>query len=138
MSDLQKSVLIPEGVAPPGGKYTHAIRVRGGELLFRSGQGAFDPAGEFGGENDAAAQTRQGFDNIGNVLKTAGGSFDHVVELMCYIVGRDSVPGYMEARTTIFEETFPDGNYPTANLLVIEGLADERFLVEISAVAALP
>ena len=138
MSDLQKSVLIPEGVAPPGGKYTHAIRVCGGELLFISGQVAIDPAGEFVGENDAASQTRQVFDNIGNVLKTAGGSFDDVVELMCYIVGRDSVPGYMEARTAIFEEIFPDGNYPTATLLVIEGLADERFLVEVSAVAALP
>ena len=138
MSNLQKSVLIPEGVAPPGGKYTHAIRVRGGELLFISGQVAIDPAGGFVGENDAAAQTRQVFANIGNVLKTAGGSFDDVVELMCYIVGRDSVPGYMEARAAIFEEIYPAGNYPTATLLVIEGLADERFLVEVSAVAALP
>ena len=138
MSNLQKSVLIPEGVAPPGGKYTHAIRVRGGELLFISGQVAIDPAGGVVGENDAAAQTRQVFANIGNVLKTAGGSFDDVVELMCYIVGRDSVPGYMEARAAIFEEIYPAGNYPTATLLVIEGLADERFLVEVSAVAALP
>ena len=110
-----------------------------GHQAVRAGSSGFaaEPFVHHIGENDAAAQTRQVFDNIGNVLKTAGGSFDDVVELMCYIVGRDSVPGYMEARTTIFEETFPDGNYPTANLLVIEGLADERFLVEVSAVAAL-
>lgn len=44
----------------------------------------------------------------------------------------------MEAGTAIFDEEFPDGNYPTATLLVVEGLASEDFLVEVSAVAALP
>ena len=138
MSDLQRSVMIPEGVAAPGGKYTHAIRVRGGELLFISGQVATDAAGEFVGKDDAAAQTRQVFENLGNVLETAGGSFADVVELMYYLVGRDSVAPFMEARTAIFDEIFPDGNYPTATLLVVEGLASEDFLVEVSAVAALP
>ena len=138
MSDLQRSVMIPEGVAPPGGKYTHAIRVRGGELLFISGQVSVDATGEFVGKNDAAAQTRQIFENLRNVLKTAGGSFADVVELMYYLVGRDSVAPFMEARTAIFDEIFPDGNYPTATLLVVEGLASEDFLVEVSAVAALP
>ena len=138
MSDLQRSVMIPEGVAPPGGKYTHAIRVRGGELLFISGQVSVDATGEFVGKNDAAAQTRQIFENLRNVLKTAGGSFADVVELMYYLVGRDSVAPFMDARTAIFDEIFPDGNYPTATLLVVEGLASEDFLVEVSAVAALP
>ena len=138
MSDLQRSVMIPEGVAPPGGKYTHAIRVRGGELLFISGQVSIDADGEFVGKGDAAAQVRQIFENLGNVLKTAGGSFADVVELMYYIVGRESLPAFMEARTAVFDEIFPDGNYPTATLLVVEGLASEDFLVEVSAVAALP
>lgn len=137
MSDIERSVLIPEGVAPPGGKYTHAIRVRGGELLFISGQVSIDASGEFVGKDDVGAQTRQVFDNLGNVLKTAGGSFADVVELMYYIVGRGSMAGFMEARTAIFDEIFPDGNYPTATLLVVEGLASEDFLVEVSAVAAL-
>ena len=92
MSNLQRSVVIPQGVAPPGGKYTHAIRVRGGELLFISGQVSIDPAGEFVGKDDAAAQTRQVFENLSNVLKTAGGTLADVVELMYYVVGRDSVP----------------------------------------------
>ncbi len=138
MSNLERSVLIPDGVAPPGGKYTHAIRVRGGELLFISGQVAIDATGEFVGKGDVATQTRQVFENLGNVLKTAGGSFADVVELMYYIVGRSSVAGFMEARTAIFDEIFADGNYPTATLLVVEGLASEDFLVEVSAVAALP
>ena len=138
MSDLQRSVMIPDGVAPPGGKYTHAIRVRGGELLFISGQVAINAAGDFVGKDDVVTQTRQVFENLGHVLKTAGGSFADVVELMYYIVGRSSVAGFMEARTAIFDEAFPDGNYPTATLLVVEGLASEDFLVEVSAVAALP
>ena len=138
MSNLQRSEMIPEGVAPPGGRYTHAVRVRGGELLFISGQVAVNAAGEFVGRDDAAAQTRQVFENLGRVLKSAAGSFSDVIEFMYYIAGRSSVPSFMEARTAIFDEIFPDGSYPTATLLVVEGLASEDFLVEISAVAALP
>lgn len=138
MSNLERSVLIPEGVAPPGGKYSHAIRVRGGELLFISGQVSIDATGEFVGKDDVATQTRQVFENLSNVLKTAGGSFADVVELMYYIAGRSSVAAFMEARTALFDEIFPDGSYPTATLLVVEGLASEDILVEISAVAALP
>ena len=72
MSNLERSVLIPDGVAPPGGKYTHAIRDRGGELLFISGQVAIDAAGDFVGKDDVVTQPRQVFENLGNVLKSRG------------------------------------------------------------------
>ena len=42
MSELQRSFVEPEGVAPPAGKYSHAIRVRGGEMLFIAGPDAPD------------------------------------------------------------------------------------------------
>ena len=42
----------------------------------------------------------------------------------------------MEARTAVFDEVYPKGDYPPATLLVVGGLANEDFLVEVSALAA--
>ena len=137
MTGLQRSILQPEGVAPPSGKYSHAVRARGGELLVIAGQVPTDIDGNLVGEGDVAAQTRQVFENTGNVLKSAGGSFSDVVELTYYIVGRESVQGFLDARTAIFDRVFPNGGYPPATLLVVGGLAREEFLLEVSGLAVL-
>ena len=70
------------------------------------------------------------------VLAGAGSSFADVVEFTYYIVGRESLPGFMDARTAVFDEVYPEGDYPPATLLVVGGLANEDFLVEVSALAA--
>ena len=109
MSALQRSFVEPEGVAPPAGKYSHAIRVRGGEMLFIAGQIATDVDGNLVGAGDAAAQTRQIFANIDNVLKGAGGSFADVVEFTYYLAGRAAVQPFLDARSEIFRRGFSRG-----------------------------
>jgi len=138
MSELQRSFVEPEGVAPPAGKYSHAIRVRGGEMLFIAGQIATDVDGDLVGAGDAAAQTRQIFANIDKVLKGAGGSFADVVEFTYYLAGRAAVQPFLDARSEVFDEVFPTGKYPTATLLIVDGLVREDLLLEISALAVLP
>ncbi len=138
MAESYSKIFKPEGVAPPGGKYNHAVRVRGGEFLIIAGQIATDINGKLVGANDAGAQTKQVFANLDAILKSAGGSWDNVVELMYYIVGRKNVQPFMDARTAIFAEKYPKANYPTATLLVVEGLAREELLIEVSGVAILP
>ena len=138
MSALERSFVEPEGVAPPAGKYSHAVRVGGGEMLFIAGQIATDVDGNLAGAGDAAAQTRQIFANIDNVLKGAGGSFADVVEFTYYLAGRATVQPFLEARSEVFDEVFPTGKYPTATLLVVDGLVREDLLLEISALAVLP
>ena len=59
------------------------------------------------------------------------------VEFTYYIVGRENVQGFIEARTGIFDELYPDKAYPPATLLVVGGLANESFLLEVSALAVL-
>ena len=71
-------------------------------------------------------------------LEGVGASFSNVVEFTTYVVGQDSVQGFIEGRTEVFPTIFPDGDYPPNTLLVIGGLVREEFLVEVSAVAALP
>lgn len=127
----------PEGVHAPPGKYSHAARVEEGRrLLVIAGQVALDMDGELVGEGDVGAQTRQVFRNMEAVLAGAGGSFADVVEFTYYVVGREHTAGFIEARTSIFDAAYPDGRYPPATLLVVGGLANERFLVEVSALAA--
>ena len=126
----------PNGVHVPPGKYSHAARAEG-PLIVVAGQVALDIDGELVGENDVAAQTRQVFDNMQGVLAGSGTSYANVVEFTYYIVGRETVPGFMDARTAVFDEAYPDGDYPPATLLVVGGLANEDFLVEVSALATL-
>ena len=137
MTQSQRSLENPEGVHPPIGRYSHLARFKASEFLVLAGQVAIDLEGRLEGEDDVAAQTRQVFENIGRILESAGASFGNVVEFTTYVVGRESVQPYLDVRTGIFDDIFPDGAYPPNTMLVISGLAREDLLVEISTVAAL-
>jgi enamine deaminase RidA (YjgF/YER057c/UK114 family) len=106
--------------------------------LFIAGQLGLDTAGNLVGRGDAEAQSRQAFLNIGQVLADASATFSNVVEFTTYVVGRESIGPFIQARIELFDDIFPYGDYPPNTLLVVDGLVREEFLVEIKAVAALP
>ena len=138
MTQLKRTIVNTDKAPQPIGAYSQAIRTGPGELLFMAGQVAVDIDGNPVGAGDMVAQTRQVFKNLGGVLEGVGASFSNVVELTTYVVGRESVQGFIEARTDIFPTIFPDADYPPNTLLIIDGLVREEFLVEVKAVAALP
>ena len=138
MTELQRIIVNTDEAPQPIGAYSQAIRVRAGELVFVAGQVALDTNGNLVGDGDVAAQTRQVFENIGRILVSVGASFGNVVEFTTYLVGRDSVRPFMQARTEVFPTMFRDEDYPPNTLLIVDGLVREEFLVEIKAVAALP
>ena len=138
MADSRRTVVTADGVAPPSGLYSHAVRVSGADLLFVSGQTAGDADGNLVGEGDAAAQTRQVFHNLGKVLGAAGAGFGDVVEFTVYLVGAESVGPFLETRAEVFREQYPDGGYPCSTLVNVESLGGGKALVEVSATAAIP
>ena len=138
MSQLQRTIINSSEAPQPLGAYSQAVRVKGGELLFVAGEVSLDAAGNLVGAGDVAVQTRQVFHNLAQVLSRSGANFRNVVEFTTYLVGRDSIQPFLEARAAIFPSLFPDGDYPPNTLLIINGLVREEFLVEIKAVAALP
>jgi enamine deaminase RidA (YjgF/YER057c/UK114 family) len=138
MSGLQRTTVNPAGVSPPLGRYSQLVRVRAGELLFLAGQVGVDSDGKLVGRDDVGLQVEQIYRNIGEVLRSAGASFGNVVQFTTYIVGRENVEPFLEARTGIVDELFPDYDYPPSTLLVIDGLAREEYLAEVTAIAALP
>lgn len=138
MAGQHRTVVNTPAAPQPIAAYSQAIRASSSDLLFIAGQVSVDLAGEVVGVGDAAAQTRQVFENLGNILASQGASMTDVVEFTTYVVGRESADGYIQGRSQVFPELFPDQDYPANTLLIIGGLAREVFLVEISAIAAVP
>ena len=135
---MTKKPLAPSTVAPPGGSYTHAIAVdQPGQLLFIAGQVPVDRDGQLVGKGDVAAQAKQVYANIANLVQAAGGTMADVVQFRAYLISRDLFPALVAARNEVFAEAFPDKNYPTSTLVIVTGLANPDWLVEVEAVAAL-
>ena len=138
MAELQRAAITTGQAPAPLGAYSVGMTVNAGRLVYVAGQVGVNTAGELMGPGDAAAQTQQVFENIGNILAAAGAGFGNVVEFTTYVVGRGAVQGFIEGRNRVFPDIFPNGDYPPNTLLVVDGLVREEFLVEIKAVAALP
>jgi 2-iminobutanoate/2-iminopropanoate deaminase len=93
--------LAPKAIGP----YSQAIRA--GSLVFVSGQVPIDPAtGAIVGEG-IAAQTRRVFQNIGEILKAGGASFDHVVRTTVFLADMDDFAAMNEVYATFFAPPFP-------------------------------
>ncbi|MBS2547996.1 RidA family protein [Catenulispora sp. NL8] len=76
-----EAVASPSG-APPAGPYSPALRV--GDLLFVSGQGPFDAAGQRCGQT-FAEQAHAVFDNLAALAAAAGTGLDRAVRLGAYL-----------------------------------------------------
>ena len=138
MTQLQRRAFNPGAAPRPLGAYSQAMEVQPGRLLYIAGQVGLDAHGNLPRAGDAAAQTRQAFENLGNVLSGSGASFANVVEFTTYLVGRESIQPFIDTRSRLFSGLFPDGQYPPNTLLLVAGLVREELLVEIKAVAVLP
>ncbi|HXH07046.1 MAG TPA: RidA family protein [Vicinamibacterales bacterium] len=83
------------------GPYSQAIRA--GTLLFVSGQVPIDPATGALVDGDIRAQTRRVLDNIGEILRAAGASYDAVVRATVFLADLDD----FAAMNEVYAEYFP-------------------------------
>ena len=93
------------------------------------------PDGSLPGDGSVHAQTRQSFANLGTVLTALGLQFTDVLRFSTFVVGRSSIEPFMKARLEVFAEIYPDGAYPPNTLVLVSGLVEEQFSVEIEALA---
>jgi 2-iminobutanoate/2-iminopropanoate deaminase len=122
----------PKGLSDPRPRYSQGILAEGGRLLFIAGQTASDAQGNVVGKGDIKAQTRQVFENIKAVLEAAGGSFDNMVMTTTYITDRKYREGYNEVRRDVYKK-----DPPTSTLVIVSGLANEDYMIEIAGIAVL-
>jgi reactive intermediate/imine deaminase len=120
----------PEGLTQPA-TYSHVVKF--GNLLFISGQVAFDPAGKLVGENDMKAQVRQVLENLKTALASQKADFSNVVKINTYTTNVEAYLAAAEVRVEYFK-----GNLPASTLVEISKLARPGLMVEIEAIAALP
>ena len=87
------------------GPYSQAIRA--GSLLFVSGQVPIDPATGQIVNGDIAAQTHRVFQNIGEILKAGGASFDHVVRTTVFLADMNDFAAMNAVYATYFSAPAP-------------------------------
>ena len=128
---MEREFLNPSGLHAPQAHYSHVARA--GQTLYISGQLAMDRSGAVVGIGDARAQARQCYDNLATILAHYGGSFRHLIKTTTYITHWGYRPLVAAAR----DEVFAAPPYPANTLVVVQGLAEPHFLVEIEGIAVL-
>ncbi len=126
---MPKQTINPPALSKPTG-YSHVVKA--GNTVYIAGQIAMNAKGEVVGVGDVPTQGKQVFANLEAAVKAAGGVKEDIVSITTYLVNRDHLPAYREARAAFFGE-----NPPTSTLLIISGLALPELLIEVSAVAVL-
>jgi enamine deaminase RidA (YjgF/YER057c/UK114 family) len=111
--------------------YNHGVIA--GNTLYMAGQVARDERGNIVGPNDAAAQARQVYKNIGTVLAAAGADWAHIVKITTYLLDRADSPAVTQVRY----EHLGDHRPPHTGL-IIAGLGSPEVRLEVDVVAVLP
>lgn len=120
------------------GAYSPVATAGSGELVAVAGQFCTDGNGDFRHGSDAGSQVRGAFENVGIALRAVGLDFENVFKFTTFVVGRGTIPEFMRVRKEMFADIYPEGIYPPNTLLVVNGLVEERFVVEIEALAVRP
>ena len=126
----------PQGMAEPLGRYSQISIVRDQDIAFIAGQVGLMENGELAGDGSFPYQVTQTFNNIGIALKAIGAKFSDVAKTATFIVAGEPIEEFMKARTAVFEQIYPDGQYPPNTILVVNRLVEERLLVEIEVTVA--
>jgi len=107
-----------------------------GRAVYLSGQVGVDRNNRLAGP-DAESQARQIYLNIEATLKELGGDLNSLLRTQIYIVGRESIAGHRKARKELFDSRRMTIK-PASTLLLVAGLAQEEWLVEVEGIALLP
>lgn len=114
--------------APPAGAYTQAVEVSGAtRTLYISGQVGNDRVGATPDSFDA--QCRLVWANLLAQLRAAEMDLDNIVKLVTIVPDHANVAASRAVRAEILGDRRP------ASTLVVAGLADPKWKIEIEAVA---
>lgn len=125
------------GKARPRGAYPHFQRA--GPFVFISGTSARNPDNTIRGAEvdemgttrlDIREQTAAVIENIRDILETAGGGLENLVELTVYLVNMNDFAGYNEVYGQYFT---PDG--PARTTVAVHQLPHPHLLIEIRGTA---
>ncbi len=112
--------------------FSMATMTQSARLMHISGQVAQDVTGKTVGPGDIEKQTIQVLENTKTLVSEQGGSLSDICKITIFLISRDHLPTVMDVRRRYF--TRP---YPATSAVIVVGLANSEFMIEIEALAAL-
>ncbi|MBA3868387.1 MAG: RidA family protein [Anaerolineae bacterium] len=110
-----------------------AVVNKSAKLVYVGGQNAVNVKGEVVGD-DIATQSAQAYKNVIMALEAAGATMADVFKMTIYMVqGQSFGDGYAAIMPLIDPKSPP----PTVAGIMVAGLANPKYLIEIEAVAAI-
>lgn len=125
-----KKIVNPKNVHRPFG-YSHAMQVD--NTLYISGQIPLDMDMQVIGKGDMAAQTELVYENLKNVLESAGGSMESIVMMNIYVTDLDA----FDRETREIRRKYFGNYYPAVTAVEVRRLYNPDYMIEVEAVADL-
>ena len=135
MAEFSRTFMTPKESPPPVG-YSHIAKVSNATLIYLAGQVPMDASGTLVGPGDFRAQAEQVFRNIRTALNAAGATPHDIIKLNYYVVASVD-PTERTAIRAVRDQVVNTASPPASTLVVVAGLAQPGWLIEIEAVAAI-
>ena len=127
---MTKIILKPKNLEfQPRPTYPYSPGTKVGNMIYTSGQVAWDNTGKLIGINDIRAQTIKTLSNVVSVLKEGGADIDDVVKCNVYLKNMNDFHIMNEEFAKLFSSN------PPARTTVQTPMAEPEMLVEIEAIA---
>jgi enamine deaminase RidA (YjgF/YER057c/UK114 family) len=115
--------------------FSQVVIATGTQMVFVSGQTAWDVRKNIVGGDSVLEQARQAFRNLEKAMEAAGGTLKDIVALRIYVVDYQAESG--TAVGIALREFFSPENPPASTWIGVSALAVPEFLIEIEATAVL-
>ncbi|MEL6771764.1 MAG: RidA family protein [Bacteroidota bacterium] len=109
--------------------------VKQGDTIYISGQVGTDSEGNLVGEGDLAAQTRQAYANVQEVLSHFGATMDHVVDETWYVTDIGTTMANVGELFGIRAEAYGKNPEVAQTMIQVAGLVMPMLSIEIKCVA---
>src|SRR5215204_1598717 len=119
-------------IFPSPAPLSMATVTQSARLLHISGQVSQDINGNTVGPGDIEKQTSQVIEHINTLVNEQGGTLADICKITIFLTARDHLPTVMEVRRRYFKQP-----YPATSAVIVAGLANAEWMIEIEALAAL-
>src|SRR6266705_2681683 len=131
---MTKKQVQSDKIRQPSGHFSQAISVEvKGKLVFISGMTARRADGSIAGIGDIEAQTRQVCENLKAAVEAAGGTVDDICRVDVYVRNMEHFDAIHKVRREYFKAPAP-----ASTMVEVCKMTSPDYLIEISAIAAIP
>ena len=120
----------PEGLPSPP-HYSQVVKA--GNTIYLAGQVSVNASGEIVGAGDFVAQATQVYENMKTALAAAGAGFGDLVKITTYLTD----PRYRDPLREVRSKYIGNGPVPASTMVMVAGLAQPEWLIEIEGIAVI-